>query len=224
MDGKIGQNGRGETSCRSGSLNASEAIGFYGQGRKSVPRARRLRSSLTRRRAKRIGMLVVFAAAIVAMFATAVLPSGKGETATPSLADSAQSGRVPGFPYPCIGYTYDSDGTTKLPECTVTVKNMRTGESYSVLSSLAASYYSVDLNEPEYFPAGWLTDDVIDVTAVKGTQMGNSQGIYDDTLYYVSLDVTLNQVIPEFSMLIIPVVGMMTVVAVVSLRRRAAKQ
>jgi hypothetical protein len=63
-------------------------------------------------------------------------------------------------------------------------------ESYSVVSDLAA-YYSVDLNEKTFFPAGWLTGDQVLVSAVKGDLAGSNQGLYDDTAYYIPIDVVL---------------------------------
>jgi PKD repeat protein len=123
---------------------------------------------------------------------------GSGMTATHTYAAAAAiapaaaqtGGRVPGFPYPVIGYTFEADGTTKLPGCAITIQNGRTLESYSIVSDLAA-YYSVDLNEKTFFPAGWLTGDPVLVSAVKGDLAGSNQGSYDDTAYYISINVNL---------------------------------
>jgi len=157
--------------------------------------------------------------AIAVMSAVAMVPSGKGKAIGSDVVDKAQSNRFPGFPYACVGHTYDSDGSTILPACDVTIKNLRTADSHTVVSD-STGYYQDDLNDLEYYPLGWVTSDTIDVTAVQGTMMGHNQTTYDEAGFSVVIDVTLDTVIPEFSMVIVPVVGMAALVVGLSMGRR----
>jgi hypothetical protein len=215
-DGRTGTNGLGRSAdYRSGTPNASGAAGFYARGMKAVPRRKNLRTPFARRHAGPIGMLIVFVAAcLVVSSVVAVAQSGK--EVTKSLA------RPPGFPYTVFGYTYDTVNGTVLAGVNVTITNVNTGE-YFWNDSDADGYYTIDLNEPTMYPTGAVNGDIINITAVKGTYIGWAEGVVDDTLYpFTWIDVILNDVgaIPEFPMVIVPVLGMAAMVAVVSLRRR----
>jgi hypothetical protein len=184
-----------------------------------TPPRRSFRRAYAKRHARTIGLLVVLAAAVAIVSAVALVPSGKEKASQPTLVEKALS-RPPGFPYSVVGYTYQSDGVTPWPYCDLIVKNNNTGESNTTTSD-DVGYYSIDANEPLFFPSGCVNGDVIFVTATNGTAIGSNESVVDwDVVGFSWIDVTLNDLaIPEFSMVIVPVVGMMALVVVASLRR-----
>jgi hypothetical protein len=161
---------------------------------------------------------------LFACIAVAVVVSG---AVLLSLGDDAQQAGIPGassdfgappMPHPIVGYTYSSDGVTPLGDCTVTITNVRLGIS-DVTTSDGTGLYQydlVDMVEP------YLVGDEILVEAEKDSMSGSSVG-YVTAEPFDMINVTLDTVIPEFSMVIVPVVGMLALFTVVGLRRRKAK-
>lgn len=219
MVGKVGTNGLTKSS------NANRAFELYARSRKGISRSLVLRSSSAKRqRARAIGLAMVFAAAVAIISASALIPVG----AQTPLSEKILA-RPPGLPFTVFGFCWDGvDNTTVLAGVTVTVKNVNTSES-DVYVTAADGYFAVDVSTVNpNFPTGSLVNDTINVTAVLGTKIGWSQAkIIDlDNPPVMWQDVTLNEgvAIPEFPMIIVPVLGMAALVAVVSIRRGRSEQ
>jgi hypothetical protein len=225
LDGRTGTNGLGMSgSHRSGTSNACGAVGIYGNGMKGVPRPRSPRSSYARRHAKTIGLLVLVSAIAVVSSAVALVPLSKGDAAQPAMQDKLLS-RTPQMWFGVLGYCWDTVNGTPLEGVQVTVTNTNTLQ-FEVYTTLADGYFSVDIsnNNPNFMPDGYADGNIITVSAVKGTYSGSGEsGVVDTSLYvYLWRDVTLTDTgIPEFPMVIVPVIGMVALVAVMSLRRRS---
>jgi len=116
-----------------------------------------------------------------------------------------------------LGYTFESVGA-KLPDCPVNITDLRTGEFKVAVSDAVFAAYLVDLGSFAHYMAG----DEIKITAAKDMWTGENQSIVAGSKLW--LNVTLNVMIPEFPMVIVPVTGMMALFAVVSLRRRGEEQ
>ncbi len=118
------------------------------------------------------------------------------------------------------GYTKDSVGDP-LGECSVTVTNVRLGESRTVVSEVDGRYMydlaNMKTELDEYYEDG---DEII-VEAVKDTLLGSAVGYVDLSGQNTQVDVTMGTVIPEFPMVIMPIVGMLALFAIAR-RRRAA--
>ena len=171
---------------------------------------------------KRASMLLACIAIVAAFVSGAVLVSlGGSEDATlqPEVPDTA-SPLAPPPPYSVFGYTEDGVGDP-IPYCTVTITNTNTGE-YAVVESDSIGWYQLDIMNA--LPTPSVTGDVITVVAVSDALQltGENQGTVDlESAYqYLWLDITLDVVIPEFSMLIVPVAGVMMVFAAMGIRRR----
>lgn len=171
---------------------------------------------------KRASMLLACAAIVAVFISGAVLVSLGGTEKT-----SALEPETPAYdagelepPYSVIGYTLDG-ADDPIPYCTVTITNTNTGE-YVVMESDADGFYVYDIRNE--LPSGCSTGDLIHVEAVnEGLQlMGENQGTVDLTsvLPFLPLDITLDVVIPEFSMLIVPVAGVMMVFAALGIKRK----
>jgi len=216
MDNKAknGLNGL-DTSSSSCSRNVKmrPAVGSYMDHAKGVSRPKNPKSAhLSGRHSKTIVLLIMFAAAIVIVSGVALAPVGKEKTSQP-----ADSSAAPGPPYPVAGYTYDALGAI-LPSCELNITDLDTGEYNNTIVSGLNGYYAVNLGSF----AAWNDGDIIKVTAVNGALVGENQSAVAGS--YLRLDVTLDVPIPEFPMVIVPVMGMMALVAVMSLRRRGEEQ
>lgn len=224
MDGKIGKNGFDTSEdTRSRTTNSSRSFGYYGSGTKGFQRSRNPRPMHLRRNARTIGLILAFAAAIVVVSAVALVPSGKEKASQPELAEKIL-GRQPGFPYLIWGYTYASDGVTLMPNCDVTLTDLNTTEFATTVSTDPEAFYMFDITTA--LASGWDEGHIINVTATQGTFIGWNETTMDSVTYpgQYEVDVTLNDLaIPEFSMVIVPVMGMIALVAVVSLRRRGIR-
>ena len=138
---------------------------------------------------------------------------------------STETERIPLEGHTIWGCTYAADGVTPLPGCVITVTNTRTGDAI-VWDETSEGWvptlnvYSVDTVE---FPNGWSWGDLLNVTAVNGVSVGwNESVITDNPSGLDQIDVTLDGItdIPEFPMVVLPVVGLVAIAAVVSLKRR----
>lgn len=125
--------------------------------------------------------------------ATHTYSGAKAQSLTTESRVSIQADPVP--PYYVAGYTLDSTGAA-LPDCQLTISNMRTGMSVVIMSD-ALGFYMWDIaNQLE---GGYLVGDLINVTAVKGTAIGWNEGLAAAG-GYIQLDVTL--VAPPFDVTI----------------------
>lgn len=164
------------------------------------------------RHSRAVVALIVFAAAIVLVSAIVLGSVGTQERET------AKALAPPGPPYPVAGYTRDSTGAV-LFSCALNITDLNTGQyNNTIVSSATTGFYSVNLGAF----ASWTAGDIIKVTAVKGALVGENQSAVSGS--FLAMDVTLDVAIPEFPMAIIPVTGMIALIAVVSLRRRAEEQ
>jgi len=194
----------------------SGRIGLYGSGMSALSQSKNRRPACARGRyPKRIPpVLLVCAAAIIFVSAIAVAPIGKGQ-------DGAAQLQAPGIaaapppPYFVIGYTYDAGGVA-LPNCSVNITDLRTGAYCNTLASDANGFYQYDLNT---ITGGWTVGDMINVTAQKDLAIGWNESAATSGPY-LRMDVTLGTVIPEFPTVIVPVAGMLVLIAAVGFRRR----
>ncbi|MCX6658474.1 MAG: hypothetical protein NTY62_07310 [Euryarchaeota archaeon] len=214
--GKIGQNGLDTSGdSRSRNASASPAVGFCIDRAKVVSRPKSPKSAhLGKRHSKAIVALLVFAAAIVIVSGIALAPVGKEKALHPA----ETQGPPPGTPYNVFGYTYDAVGA-KLPDCSVTITDLTTGDSKVTVSDPTFAAYMVSL--PSFAPT-WDYGDDIKITATKDVRIGENQSIVAGSKLW--LNATLDVQIPEFPMVIVPVTGMIVLMAVVSLRRRSEEQ
>jgi len=175
-------------------------------------------------------MMVVAAAAALISTAALGMPSLGGDKVLPR-PDAAQIGMAtklwsdraaPGYDQPAppvnvFGQTFDAGGNPIICD-NITIRNLRTGSvNYTATSSdpveQANGYYEFDLNT---MAGGWQDGDVINVTAVNTTLqlMGQNEGVILASLQFLYLNIDVVTVIPEFPMVIVPVLGMVVVVAV----------
>jgi hypothetical protein len=213
-DGKIGMNGL-DTSGGSGSLE------YFGDGMKRMSRPKHyVRANLSRRHAKKIGVLLVFVTAIVIASALAYSPSAS-ESPAKTIA------RAPPPPNNVFGLTTDEFGGM-LFDCAITILNVNSGAvnyttSYNYEGS-GYAYYEFNLNDMD---GGWTDGDIIRVTATNVTLglEGQREGAITLLAGFLSLDITLYPVvIPEFPMVMVPVLGMVALVVVVSISRGRKEQ
>lgn len=96
---------------------------------------------------------------------------------------------------PCfiVGFTYDVEGNP-LPDCTVEVTNVRTGECGFVMSAYSGYYQYALYN---FYPG----DEVL-VEATKGTLSGSNSGVAPNILEAVWIDVTLKEQTTPFDVTI----------------------
>jgi fructose/tagatose bisphosphate aldolase len=105
--------------------------------------------------------------------------------------------------------------------CDVTITNVRLGVSVSVVSSSLGKfmYNLASMGEENQYADG----DLITVEAELGELSGEAEGYVDTSGQLTMINVTLTTAIPEFSMVIVPVVGMMALFVIVGLRKRNAR-
>jgi hypothetical protein len=151
----------------------------------------------------------------VCVAAIALIASGAAlAMANRASATAAFDPDQPPPPYNVIGYTYDAGGTL-VPGCDVNITNLRTGD-YILTVSDVNSFYQYNLND---IPSGWIVGDTINVTAQKDLAIGWNEA-QTAAGPFLWLDVHMTAIIPEFPMVVLPVMGMLALVAVVSFRRR----
>jgi len=222
IDGKIGTNGLDTSGCNHATTNKS--IGrtlMDGSGISRTPRMKSLRPAYARRHAKTIGLLLVLAAAaIMIVSAVALVPSSKEKISPPTLPEKSFA-RLPPPPYTIFGFLYLSDGVTIVVGADVTVTDTRSGLVVNTVSD-EFGYYNANIND-EFNP--YAAGDPVEVIAVFGTLSGTASGIADDGMGPLGPNLPIDVImvdtgIPEFSMVFVPVVGMMALVVAVSLMRR----
>jgi hypothetical protein len=208
---------------RQSRISTTRAVTSSGSDMIAVSRPKNARFAYTRMRyAKVVSMLVMCAAAIVVVSAIAHASVVTEKATAPPIVQGP-----PVTPYLLWGYTYDGVGGPV--ECNITVTNLNTGDSNTTNSWQVDpwpldGYYELDLaNQLE---SGVTVGDIINVTAIErnGTSIGwNEMAVPGGGSMHI--DVTLSGTwIPEFPMVIVPVMGMVALFAVVRLRRRGEEQ
>lgn len=176
-----------------------------------------LKSASAARRLKMVSMLLVCAAAIFVISSVATVPMSRAE------GPQAPSPTAEPFPpYYAAGYTYDAFGTI-LPGCEVNITDVNTNAYNLTTSDAVTGFYMVDIKNGLVDTGGFNVGDTVNVTATKGLAIGWNEAVSQD-LGYVAMDITLNGVIPEFPMAVLPVVGMLALFIVVSLKRKGTKK
>ena len=140
---------------------------------------------------------------------------------TSSKVVRAINGVIPPPPFLLYGTTYASDGTTPLAGCTVTVTDVTTGATLiGIVSDGTGTYYVMDLN-PLYQLAG----DTIIVNAIgPAGEIGSGTGVIGSNPY-LGIDVTLTDAaIPEFTAIVIPIAGMISIFAVARVASRRKEE
>ena len=103
----------------------------------------------------------------------------------------------------------------------VTITDNNTGAVWTNVTDDVFGFYTVDLNTQ---PLNWNASDTIYVYATDGTYEGSNEGIAlgPGNEAYLWLNIAMNSPvgIPEFPMVIMPVIGIVAIAAVVSLKRR----
>lgn len=207
----------GDRNCdsRSNRTHTIRAVASNESGSIAISRPKSLRSSYSNMRfAKLVSMLVICAAATILVSAIAHASVDAARVAAPA----------PGPPFMLEGLTLDPVGTPY--SCLVTVTNLRTGETNTTVSDALDGYYRIDLQNQ--FDSGYLVGDLINATAINDTALligwnqlpaGGGGSMWMD----ITLDGVYNP-IPEFPMLIVPVMGVLALFAVVRLRRKGEEQ
>jgi len=113
-----------------------------------------------------------------------------------------------------FGYVWDSDGNP-IMGASVTVTDTNTGAVWYLIADIDPGFYMLDLNSNE---TGWAVGDTIVVEANYGGATGTNSSVLSDV--YLELDITLGPAIPEFPMVVLPVLGVIAIAAVASLSRR----
>lgn len=211
-------------------LGAGGEIGFYGSGRKDdaafrrgvVRRAGALRRSIG---GHHLMLLALSAVALVVSGAAAAMLGSEPATLVPEgPPDGARTTYGPGYNQggppgpPCLLFGYVRYMSIPVAGATVTLLDQTTGETLPPYVTGSDGFYMFQLAD---LPSGYRTGDVILVTAEKTIEELIGSGSYTITGTepgYAQLDINM-VLIPEFSTLIIPVVGMVAVVAAVRLVR-----
>lgn len=128
----------------------------------------------------------------------------------------------PPMPYNVWGYVFETDPLVDpVFNAAVTITDVRTGAVWTAVTDTEFGYYMVNLNDNE---SGWAMADTIIVVVETATLIGTDSGVTGDPGYEAAMQLDIQMVaIPEFSMLIVPVLGMVGIAAVVSLTRRRQK-
>jgi hypothetical protein len=121
----------------------------------------------------------------------------------------------PGTPTIVIGYTFDSVGAV-LPSCDVNITDVDTGEYDQVVSDLTGKY-QYDLTS---LPSGATAGDIIRAVANNTLFTGLNQSALPSSAPLMWLNVTVSTAIPEFSTLIVPVIGTVLILMAVASRGR----
>ena len=121
----------------------------------------------------------------------------------------------PGTPMIVIGYTFDSVGAI-MPSCDVNITDLDTGEYDYVVSDLAGKY-QYDLTN---LPSGAVAGDMIKAEANNTIYTGFNQSVLPSSAPFMWLNVTLNVLIPEFSEIVVPIVGLMLIALIFDRTRK----
>lgn len=187
----------------------------------SIPRKKQAMYTGAKRKAMTVSAIVALAAMVVIVSSIALAPSANEAASPPSIPAKIQAPRPVLY---AVGYTFDEFGA-KLGGCAINITDKRTGESNNTTASSTVAgpgfgSYMVDINNG--LPSGVLALDLINVTAFKGALRGTNETRLPssiDFVLFVWLNVTLTTgvPIPEFGSLLAPMVGMLGIMAGVSL-------
>lgn len=208
-------------------LGAKGEIGFYGSGRKDatfrrgvVRRAGALRRPVGRHHLMLLAFLAV--ALLASGAAVALLRSGPATLVPEGSTDGARTTYGPGYdappPPPCLLFGYVYYMGTPVSGATVTLVNQNTSETLAPYVTDVDGFYMFQLAD---LTLGYQAGNVMVVTAEKTSEGLIGSGSYTVTGAepgFAQLDINM-VLIPEFPTLIIPVVGMVAVVAAVRLVR-----
>jgi hypothetical protein len=191
-------------------------VGLYGAALTAIARPRRERARSAGHAGKASAVLLCVAALLIVSSA-AMVTLGNGNAAGDQ---SAQDVRQPPPPKNVQGYVYYSDGVTPVVNCLVNVTNTRTGDWNLTITDDTYGWYEFNMND---FLTGVLEGDLINVTAIKDLDIGWVEGTAGPA--FLDLNVIMSgTLIPEFPMVVLPVVGLMALFAVVGLERRKKAQ
>jgi hypothetical protein len=114
------------------------------------------------------------------------------------------------------GYVYESDGVTPVVSCVVNVTNKNTG-AWNLTGVDGSGWYQFNMT---WFDGGVTLGDTINITVTRGADIGWVEGIVPSGP--LNMDVVMGQgaLIPEFPLVVVPVLGLMALFVVVSLKRR----
>jgi hypothetical protein len=152
---------------------------------------------------------------------TLVVTDDESLTDTLTMQFEAFPNGIPPPAYVVLGYAYDSVGSV-VPGITVVVTDLRTGNTWTGIDDIEPGFYIIDLNSNV---SGWLSGDTINVTVTSGALIGWGEKVAgSEGEVALQIDVTMvDNTIPEFSTIVLPVVGIAAVVAVIGLGSRRCK-
>ena len=111
------------------------------------------------------------------------------------------------------GHVYDTDGVTPVDGATVTVTDLNTGNSAST-TTFCAGYYGVSL-------VGIEPGHTLKVVATKGALSATTTVTAPDPPWGIEADLTLQAAVPALTPIgIIALIGMLSVIAAISIRKR----
>jgi hypothetical protein len=202
----IGKIGLDDTGMRVGpgseKMRLTELAEPSGRDRMVVSRQKVVRSAYERRtNSKKISTLLVCAAAIIIVSAIAVAAFGGVKV------EKARIG-APGQPFAIFGYTKDA-ASAVVPFAHVNISDSRSHYYTNVISN------GVGLYSQSIATWDWEIGDTIVVVANTTTLIGTNSGVIGSVNPYLQIDVTLTvAAIPEFTDIVIPIVGMVSIFAV----------
>jgi len=216
-NGKIGLDDIGmKTGPGSEKMKLTRLVEPSGSGTKVALRSKSFRSAYERRsNSKKISMLLVCAAAIIIASAVAVAAFGIG--AQPKVK-AGVGDNPPPFPFYVAGYTTTAS-FVHVPNCVVTITDVTTGAVNTTVSDSTGFYFKdIQTGNPAIN-----VGDVISVTAHDSTMTGTNQTTYAGGPLYINIWVALNTPIPEFTDIVIPIVGMVSIFAVARVASNRSK-
>lgn len=224
IEGEIGRSG----------LDTSQEVGFFGSGlqgrqRSKYPRPANARA-FVKGHARTLSMLLM-SVAVVAMLASALaMPHYASGKAVQGKMPSSTMG-IPPPPYPVFGYVNDSLGVPI--EAYVVITDLNNGNTWTGWANYTSDginyypgFYSINIAPLDSsLPYGYSDGDTLEVSATTNTSLtGSATGLVSNATGYTPIDVVVSTVIPEFSAVVIPIVGLVAIVAVMSYRRRGELQ
>jgi len=199
--GKIGVGG-GSNRPRLGRMPVAIQVGLYGAALTAIARPRR------ERKARSAGRVRIASAILLCIAAVLVVSSVTTVTAQPPPPKNVE------------GYVYYSDGVTPVVNCLVNVTNTRTHDWNLTYTDDTYGWYEFNMND---FLNGVQEGDLINVTATKDLDIGWVEGTAGPAFLDINV-IMSGAVIPEFPMVVLPVVGLMALFIVVGLERRKKAQ
>jgi hypothetical protein len=208
-NGKIGLDNAGNrASSGSEKTKRTPLVEPAESGKIVILRSKGYRSAYEgRSNSRKVSMLLVCAAAIIIFSGIALASLGAEKTARP-LAP------IPQPPFIVYGHVTNSIGTL-MPNIVVTVTDVTTGDSATTVTDDGTlgdlGGYTYDISD---FLIDYAPGDTIFVNATgPGATAGSNTGTIGSNPY-LGLDITLTAGIPEFTAIVIPIVGMISIIAV----------